>query len=85
MTDNKQFSKELEKRVRKFTVETIQLCSRLPNMLKGIVIRKQIILNLALQLALIIGKQIMPGAMQTLRTTLKFVRVKPAKRNIGLK
>ena len=40
--DNKEFSKELEKRTRKFAVKTIQLSTKLPNTPEGRVIRNQI-------------------------------------------
>jgi four helix bundle protein len=40
--DNKEFSKELEKRTRKFAVRIIQLSAKLPNTSEGIVIRNQI-------------------------------------------
>ena len=40
--DNKEFSKELEKRTRKFAVRIIQLSANLPNTSEGIVIRNQI-------------------------------------------
>jgi four helix bundle protein len=40
--DNKEFSKELEKRTRKFAVRIIRLSSVLPNTPEGIVIRRQI-------------------------------------------
>jgi len=42
MPDIKQFSKELERRTRKFAVSTIQLSSTLPNTPQGRVIRNQI-------------------------------------------
>ncbi len=40
--DNKEFSKELEKRTRKFAVRTIRLSTTLPNTPEGRVIRNQI-------------------------------------------
>ena len=40
--DNKEFSKELEKRTRKFAVRIIQLSANLPNTTEGIVVRNQI-------------------------------------------
>ncbi|MDH4203957.1 MAG: four helix bundle protein [Desulfobacteraceae bacterium] len=40
--DNKEFSKELEKRTRKFAVRIIQLSANLPNTPEGIVVRNQI-------------------------------------------
>ena len=40
--DNKEFSKELEKRTRKFAVRTIQLSLALPNTPEGKVIKNQI-------------------------------------------
>ena len=40
--DNKEFSKELEKRTRKFAVRIIQLSTTLPNTTEGIVVRNQI-------------------------------------------
>jgi four helix bundle protein len=40
--DNKEFSKELEKRTRKFAVRIIRLSANLPNTSEGIVIRNQI-------------------------------------------
>ena len=40
--DNKEFSKELEKRTRKFTVRIIRLSRTLPNAPEGKVIRNQI-------------------------------------------
>ncbi len=40
--DNKEFSKELEKRTRKFAVSIIRLSTALPNTSEGRVIRNQI-------------------------------------------
>jgi four helix bundle protein len=40
--DNKDFSKELEKRTRKFTVRVIKLSKELPNTPEGRIIRNQI-------------------------------------------
>ncbi len=40
--DNKEFSKELEKRTRKFAVSIIQLSTDLPNISESFVIRNQI-------------------------------------------
>jgi len=40
--DNKEFSRELEKRTRKFAVKIIQLSANFPNTSEGIVIRNQI-------------------------------------------
>ncbi|MGR3176315.1 MAG: four helix bundle protein [Candidatus Scalindua sp.] len=40
--DNKEFSKELEKRTRKFAVNAIRLSTALPNTPEGRVIRNQI-------------------------------------------
>ena len=40
--DNKEFSKELEKRTRKFAVSVIRLSTALPNTPEGRVIRNQI-------------------------------------------
>ena len=40
--DNKEFSKELEKRTRKFTVRAIRLSTALPNTPEGRVIKNQI-------------------------------------------
>jgi len=40
--DNKEFSKELEKRTRKFAVQIIKLSARLPNTAEGRVVRTQI-------------------------------------------
>jgi four helix bundle protein len=40
--DNKEFSKKLEKRTRKFAVRIIKLSSTLPNSPEGLVIRNQI-------------------------------------------
>jgi four helix bundle protein len=40
--DNKEFSKELEKRTRKFAVRVIRLSTALPNTPEGKVIRNQI-------------------------------------------
>ena len=40
--DNKEFSKELEKRTRKFAVSIIQLSKDLPNIPESFVIRNQI-------------------------------------------
>ena len=40
--DNKKFSKELEKRTRKFAVSAIRLSTALPNTAEGSVIRNQI-------------------------------------------
>ena len=40
--DNKEFSKKLEKRTRKFAVTIIKLSSTLPNSPEGLVIRNQI-------------------------------------------
>ncbi len=42
VVDNKEFSKELEKRTRKFAVKIIQLSTKLPNTPEGRVIRNQI-------------------------------------------
>jgi len=42
MMNNKEFSKELEKRTKKFAVKIISLSSKLPNAAEGIVIRNQI-------------------------------------------
>ena len=42
MMNNKEFSKELEKRTKKFAVKIINLSSKLPNTAEGIVIRNQI-------------------------------------------
>jgi len=42
MMNNKAFSKELEKRTKKFAVKIINLSSKLPNTAEGIVIRNQI-------------------------------------------
>ena len=39
--DNKEFSKELEKRTRKFAVQIIKLSARLPNTPEGRVVRTQ--------------------------------------------
>jgi four helix bundle protein len=41
--DNKEFSKELEKRTRKFAVRIIRLSTALPNTLEGRVVKNQII------------------------------------------
>ena len=40
--DNKEFSRELEKRTRKFAVQIIKLSARLPNTPEGRVVRTQI-------------------------------------------
>ncbi len=40
--DNIKFSKELEKRTRKFAIKTIRLSSSLPNTPEGLVVRNQI-------------------------------------------
>jgi four helix bundle protein len=40
--DNKEFSKELEKRTRKFAVQIIKLSAKLPNTPEGRVVRTQI-------------------------------------------
>jgi len=40
--DNKEFSKEIEKRTRKFAVRAIRLSTALPNTPEGRVIRNQI-------------------------------------------
>ena len=40
--NNKEFSKELEKRTKEFAVKIINLSSKLPNTAEGIVIRNQI-------------------------------------------
>ena len=40
--DNKEFSKELEKRTRKFAIRIIRLSSALPNTPEGIAVRNQI-------------------------------------------
>ena len=40
--DNKEFSKELEKRTRKFAVRIIRLSATLPNTPEGMVVRNQI-------------------------------------------
>jgi four helix bundle protein len=40
--DNKEFSKELEKRTRKFAVQIIKLSANLPNTSEGRVVRTQI-------------------------------------------
>jgi len=42
MMNNKEFSKELEKRTKEFAVKIINLSSKLPNTAEGIVIRNQI-------------------------------------------
>ena len=42
MMNNKEFSKELEKRTKKFSVKIINLSSKLPNTAERIVIRNQI-------------------------------------------
>jgi four helix bundle protein len=42
VVDNKEFSKELEKRTRKFGVKIILLSTKLPNTSEGKVIRNQI-------------------------------------------
>jgi four helix bundle protein len=42
MMNNKEFSKELERRTKKFAVKIINLSSKLPNTAEGIVIRNQI-------------------------------------------
>jgi four helix bundle protein len=42
MMNNKEFSKELENKTKKFAVKIINLSSKLPNTAEGIVIRRQI-------------------------------------------
>ena len=42
MMNNKEFSKELEKRTKEFAIKIINLPSKLPNTAEGIVIRNQI-------------------------------------------
>ena len=39
--DNKEFSRELEKRTRKFAVEIIKLSAKLPNTPEGRIVRTQ--------------------------------------------
>jgi hypothetical protein len=70
--DNKEFSKELEKRTKRFSVRIIRLSTTLPNTPEGRVVRNQITKA---------GTSI--GAISGAR--LRYVKVKPVKHSIGWK
>jgi hypothetical protein len=81
--DIKEFSKELEKRTRRFTVSMIQLSTTLPNSPEGRAVYEIKLHNLELLLVQIIAKPIEPEASPISETRLRFVKVRQVKRSIG--
>ncbi len=80
--DNKEFSKELEKRTRKFAVSAIRLSTALPNTPEGRVIRNQITKS-GTSIGANYRESNRARSNPDFRTKLKSVKVKQVKLKIG--
>ena len=80
--DNKDFSKELEKRTKKFAIKIIQLSSNLL-IPRKVLLSEGKLQNPAPRLVQTTAKPIEQGAGQISKIKSKFVKLKPVKHNIG--
>ncbi len=80
--DNKEFSKELEKRTRKFAVKIIKISAQLPNTPEGRVVERKL-QKQDHQLVPITEKRIEQEVKPILEIKLESVKARPMRLNFG--